>query len=424
VANGSTLEAEGDSRLLRPQRSMVLWNGRGEAFHDLEVGPLATPRVSRGLAVADYDGDGSPDVLIVHLDGGVQLLRNAMHRGSWLGLRLRHRLAGGGWGRGEGAAVVGWIGDVPLRRSVTGASYLSQSSAELSFGLGVAEGLDELEVRWPGGTVDRYGGLAGNAVWEIREGDSQPRRVEGGVPELATSGPPTDSRERVLAFWSRHRQAMDAMKRDEDPEKAIPLFREALALDPGHEDARYYLANCLWAVGDEEGALGELAELRRRAPGSLRAHLRWAAIQAAVDDSEEGLAGAVAAGKRALEINQEETGGLLLLGELELLRGRADAAERYLALAVRTNPRATGAFFLRGYLAWRQGRVTEARELLELARASMGPDWKPEGAVAEGDVKARLHQEGTPLAGYWTAWSGATEPDLAFATLERFLASR
>ena len=40
-------------------------------------------------------------------------------------------------------------------------------------------------------------------------------------------------------------EAVRAMKREGDIPRAISLFREALALNPAHEDSRYYLANCL-----------------------------------------------------------------------------------------------------------------------------------------------------------------------------------
>jgi Tfp pilus assembly protein PilF len=42
---------------------------------------------------------------------------------------------------------------------------------------------------------------------------------------------------------------MDAMKREQDCAKAVSLLREALAMNPQHEDSHYCLANCLatWA---------------------------------------------------------------------------------------------------------------------------------------------------------------------------------
>ena len=51
----------------------------------------------------------------------------------------------------EGARLIARVGDITLRRSLTGVSYLSQSSRTAHLGLGPATGVDELEVVWPGG---------------------------------------------------------------------------------------------------------------------------------------------------------------------------------------------------------------------------------------------------------------------------------
>lgn len=117
-----------------------------------------------------------------------------------------------------------------------------------------------------------------------------------------------------------------------------------------------------------------------------------------------------------------ETGTLLALGEVALMRGRASAAEERLEWVCRTNPRAVGGFFLRALLAWRAGDVEGAGQLLEQARQARGPDWKPVGATAEGDVERGQHRDTTPLSRFWLAWDGAGPPE-AFEGLEAFLAS-
>jgi hypothetical protein len=110
-----------------------------------------------------------------------------------------------------------------------------------------------------------------------------------------------------------------------------------------------------------------------------------------------------------------------VLGEISLLRGRSEEADRRLELACRTNPRAVGGFFLRGYMAWSGGDTESAVALLSSARAARGEEWKPEGAVAEGDVASRMHREVTPLSRFWEAWDGEPDPAAAFAALEDHL---
>jgi len=87
VANGSTVETVSSPKRLVPQLPFVLWNRRGEHFHDLAPlnEALSKPHVSRGLALADYDDDGDVDILVVHHSEGVQLLRNEMQAGRHAG---------------------------------------------------------------------------------------------------------------------------------------------------------------------------------------------------------------------------------------------------------------------------------------------------------------------------------------------------
>lgn len=80
-----------------------------------------------------------------------------------------------------------------------------------------------------------------------------------------------------------------------------------------------------------------------------------------------------------------------------------------------------GGLFLRGYIAWKNGDDHASRELLRNARQARGEDWKPEGAVAEGDVAKRMHTEETPLSQFWETWDGETAPDEAFGPLDTFL---
>ena len=239
---------------------------------------------------------------------------------------------------------------------------------------------------------------------------------------LVSSG--LSDREQVVEFWNKQRAGMDAVKIEGDLPKAIGLFRQALALNPEHEDSRYYLANCLAALGDLEGAMTELDTMRRLSPGSHRAHKQWGVLRAMTAESGADLEAADRALERALEINQEGIGSVFVLGEIALMQGdRARADERF-AQATRTNPKAVGGFFLRGYIAWKDGESAEAVRQLEAAQAARGEAWKPEGAVAEGDVAGRMHREVTPLSLYWESWDGTPDPQMAFVELDAFLSTR
>ena len=432
VANGSTLETGSQPPQLRPQAPFLFWNQQGQAFHDLAPlsPPLARPSVARGLAVADYDNDGDVDVLIMRRDQGAQLLRNDMQRGQWLAVRLRSRLPGHAsvYGRGLGAQLVAHVGDARLRRAVSPASYLSQSSAVVHFGLGAAEGIDQLEIRWPDGRTSTVGPLAANRAWEITQGEAAPREVPGSaqavMPSAAVVAPPLDDRARTTAFWATQRQAMRALKVEKDMSRAVTLLRQALEYDPTHEDSRYYLATSLAAQGAVEAALGELDVLRQRNPHSHRAWARWGVLRALAARSAEDLAAAAISLERARAINPEETGALIALGEIALLQDDGARAESRLNAVCATNPRASGGWFLLGFLHWKRGDSAGAVERLKRTRASLSPDWKPRGATAEGDVTAQAHEDLTPLSRFLESWNGSEQPAEAYAALDRYLTAR
>lgn len=446
VANGNTIEEDGPApKKLKPQDTLLFWNRRAEYFHNiapLHAG-LSEKHVSRGLAVSDFDHDGDMDFIIADLGEGVRLYRNDMQTGHWLKIRLRSRNhLGKPISFGDGSKVIAHVADMALRRSVSGVSYLSQSSRTLHFGLGATTKVDRLEVRWHAGATNFFESLNADATYEIIEGESAPRKLapERGVRAASshtsssasgiTTAPsenstlkrpegraPTD-KQRTLDFWTKQRAAMNAMKVEKDNQKAIPLFRESLALNPGHEDSLYYLATCLASQGDTDGALAQLAELKRLNSQGQRAFAQWGTLRAISAKSPADLQAAEESLARAHAINPEETGALLVLGEVALLRGDTKLADERLAAACRTNPKAVGGFFLRGYLAWKRGDAAAATQLLEDTRTALGKEWQPKGATSEGDVKQKQHVEKTPLTHFWEGWDGSNNLDRSFGALD------
>ena len=409
VANGSTFETEDEPRRLRAQRSFLFWSRRGDSLHDLapQIPANAHPRVSRGLAVSDYDGDGDVDLLFVDRDGGARLLRNDTPQGNRIALELQRP----GGGLIEGTQVVASLGSGPVRRTPDSTSYLSQSSRTLHLGLGDALRVEMLEVRWLDGETQRFEAIDANARYELTEGDGEARRVASWA---ATRAPSAMSRDQLGEFWRRQRAAMNAMKIDRDPERAIVLFEQALELDPAHFDSLYYLGNCLAETGEVERALEQFAELTRVDPQSQRAHKRWGTLRAATARNEADLDAAVRALERAAEINPEETGVSLVLGEVELMRGNTATARQRLEWVVGSNPQSGEAFFVLAYLAWLDRDRAEAVRRLEQASGTRSEDWKPAGVVAEGEVRQKMHVEATPFEDRFNAWDGTLDPEQVF----------
>lgn len=428
VANGSTFEQKGTSpRKLVPMASFLFWNDQGTFFYDLAPWnqALSQPHVSHGLAVADYNNDGAMDVAIVDQGEGVRLLRNDIPQANWTEFRLHNRVppSGAPLGFADGATVIAWVGGVPLRRTVGSSSYLSQDSHRVHIGLGAATKIDRLEVRWLRGRAETWSNLAANQIWDITQGEPEAKHFDGhatGEKPDANAPEPLD-KTRLVQFWEKQHAAMDAMKHERDFAKAVPLFREALALNPSHEDSHYYLANCLAMLGDIPSAIVELDALARINPQNHRAYQRKGELLAASASSRGQLALARQALNTALHLNSEETGTLLLLGQVALAQGDIGAAEENLAHACQANSRAANGWFLRGYIAWKRGDVGQAAAMLIAARNARGSDWKPSGSVLEGDVQRRMYSESGFLNLFERQWDGSPDPTRAYRPLDAYL---
>jgi enediyne biosynthesis protein E4 len=428
VANGSTFEQkEGPPRHLTPMPSFLFWNDQGTFFHDLAPWnrSFSQPRVSRGLAVADFNNNGAMDVAIVDQGEGVRLLRNDISQGHWGEFRLHDRVppSGAPLGFGDGATVIAWLKGVPLSRTVGSSSYLSQDSHRIHIGLGAATKIDRLEVHWLRGRTETWTNLESNHIWDITQGERE-ARIFAMLPAVTSQAVPAVSqtdKAGVVQFWEIQHTAMDAMKRDRDFTKSARLFREALAINPNHEDSHYYLANCLAALGDISTAIAELDLLAQINPQNHRAFQRKGELLASSARSRNQLEAAHQALSHALTLNSEETGTLILLGETTMAQGNYADADRNLSHACQANPRAANAWFFRGYIAWKRGDIRQASAMLSEAHSSLGPDWKPSGAVLEGDVQHRMYSESGFLGLFEQQWDGSLNPAYAFAQLDAYL---
>ena len=121
------------------------------------------PRVSRGLAVGDYDNDGFPDLLVGNNGQEGQLFRNSGAGGRhWIGVRLLGRKS---VRDGTGARLKLTAGPlVSHDQAKGGLSYCSAQDPRILFGLGAQARVDSLEILWPSGErqvlrdlpLDRY----------------------------------------------------------------------------------------------------------------------------------------------------------------------------------------------------------------------------------------------------------------------------
>lgn len=167
-----------------------LFRNEGGTFTDMaESFRVAGGANSRGVALADFDGDGGLDIFVVVQDGADHLYRNQEFNGNWLAIRPRAT-------RSSPDAIgtrfeIAFDGKAAAREITGGASYLSQDALTAVFGLGDADQVDTLTVRWPSGIAQRLRNIAANTVLEVTETvPPPPRRIEldAAVSALAANG--------------------------------------------------------------------------------------------------------------------------------------------------------------------------------------------------------------------------------------------
>ena len=75
------------------------------------------------------------------------------------------------------------LGKTQVLERTGGGSYLSASDGRLHFGLGKAEKVDRIAVKWPTGRVDVYKDLQADTGYLLREGDLTARNLRGFTPK-------------------------------------------------------------------------------------------------------------------------------------------------------------------------------------------------------------------------------------------------
>ncbi len=147
-----------------------LGNGK---FKDVsaEMGPGVTAHFSsRGAAFGDYDNDGGMDMLILNMNELPSLLHNVGgNKLNWIKLKLIgtkcNRTAIGARAR----VITGK--HIQMDEVHSGTSVMSQSDLRLHFGVGTAETIDAIEIKWPTTQkVERFTQVKVNQILTIREG--------------------------------------------------------------------------------------------------------------------------------------------------------------------------------------------------------------------------------------------------------------
>ena len=127
------------------------------------------PRVGRGSCFGDLDNDGDLDILVNNCGGRPHLLLNRVgSRKNWILLNL---IGSRGNRDGVGARIeVTTAAGRQVDQVMGGGGYLGASDLRVHFGLGAADRIQSLRIRWPGGAEEVFRDLDANRILSIREG--------------------------------------------------------------------------------------------------------------------------------------------------------------------------------------------------------------------------------------------------------------
>ena len=154
------------------QRKEVYRNLGDGTFEEIAgslEGDLLGAKSSRGTAFGDYDNDGDIDAIAINMNDRPSVYRNeGGNRRHWIGFRLQGVTSNRD---AIGARVEIDVGGRTQAAEVrSGGSYLSHNDMRVHFGLGDAERVEAIRIRWPNGNTEVLDGIDADRYVTIREG--------------------------------------------------------------------------------------------------------------------------------------------------------------------------------------------------------------------------------------------------------------
>ena len=161
-----------------PQRKLLYRNMRNGKFEDvsLQYGPgISVPVASRGCAFGDFDNDGDIDFVVNTVNDFPQLVRcDSTLKHNWIKVRTIGTKSNRSGIGARLKCVTHLPGEAKPHPQIdevrSGGGYYSQNDLRVHFGIGKAEKVDELEIRWPSGQIDTLKDLKPNQLYYVTEG--------------------------------------------------------------------------------------------------------------------------------------------------------------------------------------------------------------------------------------------------------------
>jgi enediyne biosynthesis protein E4 len=168
-----------------PQRKLLYRNLRNGRFEDISynAGPgISGPSASRGCAFGDFDNDGDIDFVVNCVNDFPQLVRcDSSLENNWIKIRTIGTKSNRSGVGTRLRCVVYMPGTTKPHQQIdevrSGGSYFSQNDLRIHFGIGKAQKVDILELRWPSGLMETLKDIQPNQLIYVKEGEGIVRNV-------------------------------------------------------------------------------------------------------------------------------------------------------------------------------------------------------------------------------------------------------
>jgi enediyne biosynthesis protein E4 len=150
------------------QKRVWINDGQGSFREVAQMVGVTDVYDGRAVAMADFENRGVLDVVVANQRAPLLLYRNTPAPGNrWIQFELE--------GQRSNQSAIGahvrifWNGQQQVQEVSGGSGFSSQNQRRLHFGLGKADVVDRVEIRWPGGETQMIEGPRVNELHRVRE---------------------------------------------------------------------------------------------------------------------------------------------------------------------------------------------------------------------------------------------------------------